>query len=76
MDLGIIMSSDLQVLKQFRKVVSTANLVLDKIYSIFTCRSSDVLLPLFKVWLDLIWSIAYRLGGRIKEKGPTMIRKM
>ena len=39
-DLGVIISSDLKVAKQCRKVVGTANRVLEMIYQMFTYRTS------------------------------------
>ena len=48
MKLGVILSSDLKASKQRRKVVNTANRVLGMIKRTFTCRSSDILLPLYK----------------------------
>ena len=46
--LGVIISSDLKVAKQSRKVVDTANRVLGMIYRTFTYRTSEILLPLYK----------------------------
>ena len=43
-----MVGSDLKVAKQCRKVVDTANRVLGMIYRIFTYRTSEVLLPLYK----------------------------
>ena len=47
------MRSDLKVSKQCRKLRNTANLVFCMIYRTVTCRSSDILLPLYKSLIRL-----------------------
>ena len=47
-DMGVIISTDLKVLKQCRKVENTANIIVIMITWTFTCKSSDILLPLYK----------------------------
>lgn len=47
-DLGVLISSDLKVNKQCCKVVNTANRILGMINRTFTCKTSAVILPLYK----------------------------
>ena len=47
-DLSIVMQHNLKVSKQCAKVDGTASQVLGTIYRTFTCKSRDIILPLYK----------------------------
>ena len=47
-DLVIVIQINLKISKQCAKIVGTANQVLSTIYRTFTCKSTDIILPLYK----------------------------